>query len=568
MNDLPEAVEQLAVRVDALEKRVTQLECGAAPATKADAGAIGPQIAATEVSSASVGSVFPVLGRALLGIAGAYVLRALASSNVLPRPLIAAAGIVYALAWLVAAGRASAVKLAAAVYAGTSALILAPMLWEMCLRFQVLPADAAAGVLALYAAAATWLAIYRSPAFSFAYAGGAMAALALSIGTHAMAPFTLLLMSMLLVCEIAQLRQRPLAIRTLIALTADLAAWTVVFIYRMPPATRTDYPALGTAAVVTIGCLPFVITFSGIAWRTVRMGLSLNALDIVHGILSFVVAALALLWMLPSSGSIVFGWLCVALAFGCYAATLTAFRRGAHRVNFRAGAVWSAILVLAGAFLLLDPTRAAVALGVVALGAILIGDRLQCGAVEWHGVLYLGIAAGLSGLVAYAGHALMGQMPAVPAWPVLAVAAAAIAAYAAGDERPGEAGQEQFLHFVPALLAALAAVALLTHGIVRAAAQVLPPMDFHIAFLRTLTLCAVALFLAFAASRWQRVELKRVAYTALAFVAAKLIFEDLRHGHMEFTAASIGLVALTLIAVPRLAQRKTAASAATHPQAS
>ena len=566
MTDLPEAVEQLAARVDALEKRVTHLEHGA---TAADAEPVtGFRPPAETENSASVGSVFPVLGRALLGVAGAYVLRALASSNLLPRPLIAAFAILYALGWLALAGRARASKFAAATYAATSALILAPMLWEMCLRFQVLPAGGAAAVLALYVGAATWLARSRSPAFSFAYAGGALAALALSIGTHVMVPFTLLLIAMLLVGEIAQVRRQPLAIRPLIAVAADFSAWAILFIYRTPAETRSDYPALSTAVVVAIAFLPFVVTFPGIAWRTVRMSLPLSTADIAQGLLSFAVVALALLWMLPSAGSTALGCLCVALSLGCYAATLGPFRRGVPRVNLIVGAVWSAAMMLLGIFLLFTPEIASIAFSALAIATILLADRLQCRAVELHGVLYLGVAAAISGMVVFAGHALVGQMPAAPAWPVLAAAAAATAACIVGDESPGEPGHKQFLHIIPALLAALAAVALLTHVMVRATALILSPADFHIAFLRTLTLCAVALFLAFAASRWQRLELKRVAYAALAFVAAKLIFEDLRHGHMEYTAASIGLVALTLIAVPRLAQRKAVPPVGVNPQAS
>ena len=37
-------------------------------------------------------------------------------------------------------------------------------------------------------------------------------------------------------------------------------------------------------------------------------------------------------------------------------------------------------------------------------------------------------------------------------------------------------------------------------------------------------------------------------------VAVKLIFEDLRQGHLGFVAASIFLFAITLIAVPRIAR--------------
>jgi hypothetical protein len=60
--------------------------------------------------------------------------------------------------------------------------------------------------------------------------------------------------------------------------------------------------------------------------------------------------------------------------------------------------------------------------------------------------------------------------------------------------------------------------------------------------------------LAFAGSRWHRPEMRRIAYAALGFLAIKLLFEDLRHGHLEFIAASIFLFALALIGVPRLAR--------------
>jgi len=73
-----------------------------------------------------------------------------------------------------------------------------------------------------------------------------------------------------------------------------------------------------------------------------------------------------------------------------------------------------------------------------------------------------------------------------------------------------------------------------------------------VAFIRTLIICAMALGLAFAGSHWRRLELRRLAYAGLALVAAKLVYEDLRHGHMGFIAGSIFLFALTLIGVPRL----------------
>ena len=141
MNDLPETLEQLSERVAALELRVFALEQGAIvaprPTALPTAAAFGP---ATDLHSGEqISGAFLLLGKSLLGIAGAYLLRALAESNALPRLLIAVVAIAYAIGWLAAAARVrKKARWGAALFAGTSALILAPMLWELTMRFHVL----------------------------------------------------------------------------------------------------------------------------------------------------------------------------------------------------------------------------------------------------------------------------------------------------------------------------------------------------------------------------------------------------------------------------------------------
>jgi predicted tellurium resistance membrane protein TerC len=74
--------------------------------------------------------------------------------------------------------------------------------------------------------------------------------------------------------------------------------------------------------------------------------------------------------------------------------------------------------------------------------------------------------------------------------------------------------------------------------------------------IRTIVLCAAALALVYGGTRWQRRELRGLGYAALALVAVKLVAEDLRHGHLAYIAASIFLVAFTLIAAPRAARSR------------
>ncbi len=197
----------------------------------------------------------------MLGIAGAYLLRALAASGVLPRILIAGLAIAYAIGWLVAASRTKAqARFAGALYASTSALILAPMLWELTMRFQVLAPAASAAVLGLVVAVATALNWERpmSSDFLVTYAAVALTALALSVVTHVMMPFLLLLLLMIAMCEYKSLRTGGQgSIRALVAVVADCAVWFLIVIYRNPASSRSDYPALGTLGMLLPASLLF-----------------------------------------------------------------------------------------------------------------------------------------------------------------------------------------------------------------------------------------------------------------------------------------------------------------------
>jgi hypothetical protein len=94
-------------------------------------------------------------------------------------------------------------------------------------------------------------------------------------------------------------------------------------------------------------------------------------------------------------------------------------------------------------------------------------------------------------------------------------------------------------------------------------ATIITPGASHVAVIRTLGACSLALTLALIGSRWQRIELVWIAYCTLALVTAKLLFEDLRQGHPEFIAASIFLYAVTLIMVPRVVRRSSRKPSAT-----
>ena len=265
MEDLPDTLDRLGNRLEALERRVFALEhpAGSASEVSAHEPSQSPAVVRGENLSAPVASgAFSVLGKAMLGIAGAYVLRAVAESGALPRPALAAVAIAYALAWFAWASRAKAGDwLAGTTYACTSALILAPMLWELTLRFNVLAAPASAGVISGFVIAASVLAWKRdfAPVLWVANLTASGIALALAIASHQMLPFIVVLLLMVLICEYGAALNREAGARVLVALAADVAIWGLIYIYESPQSARADYPPLGATALIAPGVVLFLI---------------------------------------------------------------------------------------------------------------------------------------------------------------------------------------------------------------------------------------------------------------------------------------------------------------------
>lgn len=557
MNDLPGALELLSSRVDELERRVYVLEHpteNAAPVPEA-LHATAAALTADENLAEEASGVFSVLGRGLLGIAGAYVLRAVAETGYLPKPVIAGVAVMYAMAWLVwAAWSQSATKLVRIIYAGTSAVILAPMLWELTLHFKTFSPSADAAILGAYMAVAAVLRWKRDVALVAWIVQGAAAviALALGIATHVLLPFIAALLLLVALCEYSAIRRRGEGIRPLVALVTDVAILALIFIYSGPPNARVGFPDLQAVSLIAPAWLLWVTNGISLTVKAVILQRPISVFEAIQAMVSFALAVSVVLYFAPSSGVVVLGLVCLLLAIGCYVAVFGRFQYTDGRNRHVFGS-WSAGLALAGVAWCMPPTAAAACLGMGALAAIVFGVRKQCAMLELHGLVFLVAAAVISRSPQYAFGELAGSATERPGLILFAASVCAILFYAASRERMGEEWQQQILHLVPALLAAFALSALVVQGLLGMAAAVMRIEVHHVALIRTLTLCAVAVAFALGGSRWGRLEMKRIAYATLTFVAAKLLFEDLRHGRMEFIAGSIFLFALTLIAVPRLA---------------
>jgi hypothetical protein len=558
MDDLLDALARLTDRLEQLERRVCALERSSETSAFASKSAAAPASetpATNEIAIPQAGGVFPVVGKAMLGVAGAYLLRALAESGSVAQMVVVALALAYAGMWLLWAAQIATSPFARAAYAVTSALILAPMLWELTLRFKVLPPYAVAGVLSTFVVGAWGLAWKRNltAVIWVTNVTAVLMALALMIATHNLVPFVTALLIMALASAVAADRNNWLRLRFLVAPAADLAVWILIYIYSLPESSRPEYAAVQSAALFTLPSALFLIYGASVTWRTAYLRRRITVFEIAQTVIAFLLAAFGLLWFGPSLRAGL-GIFCLFFSAACYAAAFVRFDHLPEQRNYYVYSTWSAVLLLAGSFLCLSPLPVALLLSVAAILATVVGVRMARLSLEFHGLLYLAAAAFASGFLDYAVRVLTGAFPNAPGWMVWIVAASTLLCYFVGGRFPGDRWNQRLLRLLSAILAVSAAATLLVSALVWLAAVGRTPGVAHIAVIRTLITCALALTLAFSGSRWQRVELVWTAYGILAFVTAKLLFEDLPHGHSGSIAVSIFLSAVALMLVPRMAR--------------
>ena len=237
------------------------------------------------------GGAVPVLGKAVLGIAGAYLLRAIAESGTIPRLPILIVAIVYAGWWMVWAVRIHAANRFASVTFGiTSALILSPLLWESTVRFQVLAPAFAAVVLVAFVVLAFALSWRRNLQLIpwVATLAAVITALALIIATRELVPLTAALLAVALATEIAACLEHRLSLRAVPALAADFAVWLLVYVMTSADGVPEGYHPVSPATITLLCLILFAIYGGSIGIRTFALRRRMTVFEIGQGVLAFV----------------------------------------------------------------------------------------------------------------------------------------------------------------------------------------------------------------------------------------------------------------------------------------
>ena len=522
MDDLSETLAQVCRRLEQLEDRVSAIEQLPLPAISLPVHNVvaQAQISGAEYALPQPAGVFPVVGRAMLGIAGAYVLRAVAESGAVPKLAVVILALLYGGTWLVWATRLRvATRLASTTYALTAGLILAPMLGELTLRFHILPSPVTAALLSAFVLAATVLAWKRklTAVVWVVVVTGLCSALALLMLSRDIAPYLAVLLLIVAVSEFAAAGKRWQSLRALVAPAVDIATANVIFIFSLPESSRAEYATMPKPVLLAFPSLLLLIYGASIAFRTLWLRQKVTVFEIVQAAISFALAGIAWFWFASGAGITAFGVFCWLLAAACYTATFVCFNRGELR-NYRVYAAWSATLVLAGSFLILPPPLAALLLGAGAVVATAVGVRVRRLMPGYQGFAYLAAAAFVSGLLRYVGLTMAGTLPSAPVGTVWFVAMCTILCYAFSTRLESQRWNQRLLRLLFAIPAISAVAAFLVSALTTITATCIPGAS-HLAVVRTLIVCVSALALAYSGRHWQREELVWSAYLALAFVS-------------------------------------------------
>ena len=551
-DDLEREVRALALRVAHLE-RLLQVQVG-------QVGQAVPP--ATSHPLPETTALLPVLGRALLSLAGAYLLRAFTESGTFAPQAGVAIGLLYALLWLVWAARTPAARrIETALRSLTSVLVLAPLLWEATLRFHAISTWTAGAILLLFTVfglAVSWRKDLLIVATITTLAGLGTAA-GLLMATHDVLPFTFVFLATAAAVEASACLDHWLSERWLAATAADLsvllATWLVTNVRGLPEA----YAPIPHSWLLASQVLLLAIYLSSTIIRTLLRGFTFTAFETAQCALAFLIGVGGGLRL--SNQSSAAGALALACAAACYVVSFALLdRAGSHSRNFYTYSTFGILLALAGSRILLSDAAASGAWLALAIGCIWAGGFFGRLTLQIHGGVYLLLALTFSGALEQAGDFLLGATAAWPGEKPAAIGAGALAAafcyLMAARHRRAERGpwSLQAFRLVVAgalvwLAAGIAAGALTTayHALYGAGAS-----HAYCATLHTGVLAAAALLLAWAGSRWNILELSRLIYPAMLLGAYHLVVEDLHQDRKAALFLSLLLYGAALMALPRL----------------
>ena len=554
-------VEELSRQICELEQRVSSLERRIAASTHESAATLETLAATPEIELPGfewTASVVALAGKALLGIAGAYLLRALTEVGVLPRTVGVQAGLAYSVVWLYLAARATEQRKAATAFnALTSVLILGPLLWEANIRFQVISTWSEAAVLVAFSATALVLA-WRTRNLippRIAIIACALFAATMLVATHDLLPFTLALLAIAAIVELAACCDRDLNERWFVAGLACLSVLLLNFIVTRPGGIPEGYAPIPLRSALIIQGLLIAIYTASTLVRTFLQHRPFTIFETLLAIAVFLIGVGGALQvsrqdltalMVVALFALMAGAACYAISFGVLA------REGDRNRNFYIYATFAMLLVIAGSRVMLSGSALPGVYLVLALASCWAGLLAEQHILQLHGGIYLLLMMS-SGL----GAQSLGQFfgAAAESYP-FTTAALAIAVTLLSYVALVRSKISRWDHWFAALVITASLLCMTAGLAVRTLILVWPTKPAPVATLGTGVLTLLAAVLAWIGQRQSRSELIWLMCAFMAVAAYKLLSQDFRQERTLPLVVSLLLYGGTLMLLPRILRKK------------
>ncbi len=555
-DELESQIQEIGNALRGLERRVVRLEGGgAAEEPKEPAEPWSPAPAVGGTAKGWLPAMVPLVGRALLLLGGAFLLRALTDLEAVPNVLGLVLGFLYAMLLVLAADRSAARPqgaMAANFYAVVGALVAFSLVVEAATRFELIGVAAAAAGIGIAAGALLALASRRElrTAAAAASLGGGLSLLALlrSFPEPAAALIVLAILGLAVLWTCDRHSWRPWKWSS--ALLADLGF--AIFPAGIASGRFTTEPDLATGLLLAL-FTAYVLLFSA---RSLLHGRSIGVFEVVQTLFAGVVA-FGGAWRIAGADALAPGLTALILGVAAYSVAFSRAVRHDRRRSFLFFTSLGLALVGVGSLRFLTAEHAALVWSVLAIVCAAGSARYRRVTLSLHSTVYVLAALLASGLALAATAGFW--MPDPASWPevdsaqlavILALGICLVIPAARSSQSWGWLSlmprAALFLFFVwvagGALLAYFAPRYLGTGGDVDAGA---------LATSRTGLLAIAALLLAWLSRRPRFVEAGWLVYPLLALAAFRVLSQDILAGRPVTLFVSLALLGASLIASAR-----------------
>jgi hypothetical protein len=552
-------LEALERRLEALERRLAEGAPAIAPPRFQEENAASTAL----IEEASIVSAIGLIGRTLIVLGGAFLIRFLTESQMLPQFAGTIVGIAYALFWIALADRAARREAyASATFHGVAAAMIGfPLLWETTLKFAYLTPMQSAAAVTIFTGIPLAVAGHRNMrgVAMVISAPAAVTMLALGFATQTLPSFLSALLLLGFGTLVLAYHRKWVLLGVCVAGIADLGVFVATMLRLLRPDVQA-VAALGLSALCLVQLALIAVYFGTPSFLVFIRNRNLSLLEVAQiaavlliGCGGFIGVAVAA----PEAGTAL-GLTLLVLAAACYSGAYQWLRHDTQRS--RTFAVYSAAAIaaaLVAAPLLFPGTFLPIVLALAAFVGSTIGSRIQSVSLGVHGAVYIVAAACSSGLawgavLIFSGSNLAPEFWMSPApWIVFLVSLAVMlmqpgvvdTAFARACRRAG----------LPAmLLTAVTLAALVVSVSFGFQSEVGERALTASSILRTAVISLAAVLLAFLSRKERFAQSKWLVIPCLLVGGAKLIAQDLPSGQPSVLFGCLAIFGTALIIAPRL----------------